>query len=310
MSSPEPKAHLVLASLSLLATAAMVPCGSALSQEGYGMPDTSGRLMHNESARQHPGEPPQAVENPPVPEGMTLEEVFEYAESPPPPGYPRTIPDDRVYVFTFIEQLEYRVDADGAPDQLGWEMQGWIGRDFQKFWWKQEGEAVFEGTDEGESETDLLYSRLVTPFWNFQAGVQYANGWEGGDYEDRWSAVAGIQGLAPFRFELDNALYLSEEGDVTFEFEGEYDLRITQRLVLQPRTEFTLAAQDIPDRMLGAGLTDISLDLRLRYEIRREFAPYVGIRYRTLAGETEDIAEAAGRESDVTYYMAGFRLAF
>jgi copper resistance protein B len=169
---------------------------------------------------------------------------------------------------------------------------------------------VFEGADEGESETDLLYSQLVTPFWNLQTGIQYANGWEAGNYEDRWSAVAGIQGLAPYKFELDNALYLSDDGDVTFEFEGEYDLRITQRLVLQPRTELTLAARDIPERKLGAGLTAVTLDLRLRYEIEREFAPYAGIRYRTLAGETEDMAIAAGQESEFLYFMAGFRVAF
>lgn len=310
MSAPDPNAPVIPAPLSLLIAVALVPCGAALAQDGGGMPDTSDRPMHHESARQHAGEPPPAVENPSVPEGMTLEEVFEYAESPPPPAYPRTIPDDRVYVFTFIEQLEYRMEADDEPDHLGWEAQGWIGRDFHKFWWKQEGEAVFEGADEGESETDLLYSRLITPFWNLQAGVQYANGWEGGSYEDRWSAVAGIQGLAPYKFELDNALYLSEEGDVTFEFEGEYDLRITQRLVLQPRAELTLAARDVSERNLGAGLTDVSLDLRLRYEIKREFAPYVGIRYRTLAGETKDIADAAGRESDFLYFMGGLRFAF
>jgi copper resistance protein B len=310
MSAPEPNAPVILAPLSLLAVAALLFCGAALAEDMGDMPDTSGRPMHLESARQHTGEPPPAMENPPLPEGMTLEEVFEYAESPPPPDYPQTIPDDRVYVFTYIEQLEYRVEVDDGPDHLGWEAQGWVGRDFNKFWWKQEGEAVFEGTDEGESETDLLYSRLITPFWNLQAGVQYANGWEGGSYDDRWSAVAGIQGLAPYKFELDNTLYLSEEGDVTFEFEGEYDLRITQRLVLQPRAEFTLAAQEIPDRMLGSGLTDISLDLRLRYEIEREFAPYVGFRYRTLVGETEDIAEAAGKESDFIYFIAGFSFAF
>ncbi|WP_201344242.1 copper resistance protein B [Thiohalobacter sp. COW1] len=294
--------------LFLLAATALMPCG-ALAQDRGDMPETSDRPMHYESARQHEGEPP-SVENPPVPEGMTLEEAFKYAETPPPSDYPRTVPDDRVYVFTFIEQLEYRLEADDASDHLGWEAQGWVGKDFHKFWWKQEGEAVFEGTDEGESETDLLYSRLITPFWNLQAGVQYANGWEGGSYEDRWSAVAGVQGLAPYKFELDNALYLSEDGDVTVEFEGEYDLRITQRLVLQPRAELAVAAQDISERSLGAGLTDVSLDLRLRYEIRREFAPYVGIRYRTLTGETEDIADAAGQESDFLYFMGGLRFAF
>src|SRR5690606_26054241 len=104
---------------------------------------------------------------------------------------------------------------------------------FNKFWWKNEGEAVFDGRDEGETETDLLYSRLITPFWNFQVGAQYANEWGEESYKDRWSGVIALQGLAPYKFEIDNSLYISEHGDVTFAFEAEYDIRITQRLVLQ-----------------------------------------------------------------------------
>ena len=310
MSAPESSSPVILATLSLLTATVLLPCSTALAQGTGDIPDTADRPDHQESARQHAEESPPVVENPPVPEGMTLEEAFEYAESPPPPAYPQPLKDDRVYVFTFIEQLEYRVAADDEPAHLGWEAQGWVGRDFHKFWWKHEGEAVFEGTDEGESETDLLYSRLITPFWNLQAGIQYANEWDAVDYEDRWSAVAGIQGLAPYKFELDNALYLSEDGDVTFAFEGEYDLRITQRLVLQPLVAMGFAIQDIAERNLGTGMTSFKFDLRLRYEIKREFAPYVGIRYRTLAGKTEDIAEAAGEEADFVYFMAGLRFAF
>ena len=310
MSAFDSKVCVMCLRRSLLIAAVVLPYGTVQGQGMDDLPETSDRPTHLESARQHEGDSTPAMETPPMPEGMTLEDVFDYSETPPPPEYPQTIPDDRVYVFTLFDKLEYRMEADDEPDQLGWEAQGWIGRDYHKFWWKHEGEAVVEGTDEGESETDLLYSRLITPFWNFQVGVQYANEWAEGDYEGRWSGVVGVQGLAPYKFELDNSLYLSEEGDVTFAFEGEYDLRITQRLVLQPRAELALAAQDIPERNLGSGLTNVKLDLRLRYEIRREFAPYVGIRYHTLAGETEDIASTAGSESDFLYFMAGLRFAF
>jgi copper resistance protein B len=241
---------------------------------------------------------------------MTLDDVLDYAAEAPPEDFPAIVPDDRLYGFTLVEKLEYRIAEDDAPDHVGWEAQGWIGRDFHKFWWKHEGEAVFEGPDTGETETDLLYSRLVTPFWNFQAGIQYANEWNTDDYGDWWSGVVAFQGLAPYKFELDNALYLSEDGDVTFTCEAEYDMRITQRLVLQPLAELNFAAQDISERDMGAGITDVNLDLRLRYEIKREFAPYIGIRYRFLAGETADIAEAAGDETSQLYFMAGCRVAF
>src|SRR6056297_752859 len=173
--------------------------GTAWAQEEPDPPTTEDRPMHGESAAQHDeSEPPEPEIEPAIPPEMTLEEVFEYAESPPPADFPHTVPDDRTYVFTMFDQLEYRVATDdGDADHLGWEAQGWIGGDFNKFWWKNEGEAAFDGPNEGESETDLLYSRLVTPFWNFQAGLQYANEWHEGDYEDRWSGVIAMQGLAP-----------------------------------------------------------------------------------------------------------------
>lgn len=252
----------------------------------------------------------QPVEDPPLPEGMSLDDVLDYAAKPPPEHFPNPVPDDRIYWFTFIEQLEYRIADDSAPDHVGWEAQGWVGGDFHKFWWKSEGEAVFEGSDEGESENDFLYSRLISPFWSLQGGVQYANEWGDSDYEDRWSAVVALQGLAPYKFELDTSLYLSEDGDLTLAAEGEYDLRITQRLVLQPRAALGMSAQDIPERDLGSGLTDLTLDLRLRYEIRRELAPYLLVRYTTALGETEDIAEAAGVDTEQWYFGAGLRFAF
>jgi copper resistance protein B len=130
------------------------------------------------------------------------------------------------------------------------------------------------------------------------------------DYEDRWSGVIALQGLAPYKFELDNSLYVSEDGDVTFEFEGEYSIRVTQRLVLAPRAELTLAAQDIPERDLGAGLTDVSLDLRLRYEIKREFAPYIGVRHHFLVGKTRDVAKASGADTEQFFLVSGIRFAF
>jgi copper resistance protein B len=195
-------------------------------------------------------------------------------------------------------------------DPFGWSAQGWIGGDFDKFRWKSEGEAVFEGLDEGESGTDLLYSRLITPFWDFQVGAQYANEWtRNGDYEDTWSGAIGLQGLAPYMFELDNTLYVSEHGDVSLGLEAEYHVRIIQRLVLQPRIELSLYAQDIPEKGIGAGLSALSLDLRLRYEIKREFAPYVGIRFASLVGETGNLAEAAGQDANSVFYLAGLRVA-
>lgn len=273
------------------------------------MPSTQHRHGYGESARQHEGPPPPALETPPLPDGMSLEEVLARAAEPPPPHFPDPIPDDEIHGFLLFEQLEYRVQEDG-PDALGWEAQGWVGLDYDRLWWKSEGEAAFDGPDEGESENDLLYSRLLTPFWSAQAGVQYAVAWEPGRTRDRWSGVLALQGMAPGMLELDASLYVSEDGDVTIELEGEYDLRLTQRLVLQPRVELGFAAQDVPARGLGAGLTDAHLDLRLRYELRRTFAPYLGVRGRFFAGETANLAEGAGVDAEALFGFAGIRLAF
>lgn len=273
------------------------------------MPSTADRPMRGGSAQRHEGEPPPDPGTPPLPEGMSLDEVLDRAAQPPPEHYPDPVPDDELRMFVLAEQLEYRL-GDGERDRLGWEAQGWIGYDYDRFWWKSEGEAVFDGPDEGESETDLLYSRLISPFWSAQVGVQYAIEWEPGDTSDRWSGVLALQGLAPGMVELDASLYVSEDADVTAEIEGEYNLRLTQRLVLQPRVELGFSAQDVPERRLGQGLTDANLDLRLRYEVKREFAPYVGVRYRLLVGETGNRSEDAGIDSDQLFFFAGLRFAF
>lgn len=281
----------------------------AVAQDEPEAPSTEGRPDHSESAQEHDGSTPPEVEDPPVPEGMTLDELLDRAASPPPSDWPDVVPDDRPYLFFFFEQVEYRFADGDEPDHLGWEAQGWYGGDLNKFWWKSEGEAVFQGMDHGESATDLLYSRLISPFWNLQGGIQYANEW-GDEYGDRFSGVIALQGLAPYKFEIDTSLYVSEDADVTLDLEAEYDVRITQRLVLQPLVMLSVAFQDIPERGLASGFTDTHLDLRLRYEIKRELAPYVGVRYRALLGGTEDIADAAGDSTSETYYIAGLRFAF
>ncbi len=295
-----------------LLTSSLIALGLATSSatvSAQNLPSTADRPDHQEAARDNSPKLLEFPDNPLLPEGMTLQETLDAASQPVPGDWPDAVFDDDPTFFVLIDQLEYR-DQEEGRDQLGWEAQGWIGYDYDKFWWKSEGESVFDGTDEGESENDLLYSRLITPFWNAQVGVQYANEWESGEYDDRWSGVIALQGLAPGMFELDNSLYISEDGDVTASMEAEYDLRITQRLVLQPRAELAFAAQDVPERNLGAGMTGADFDLRLRYEVKREFAPYIGVRYSFLTGETADMAEAAGSDSEQLFFLAGVRLAF
>lgn len=286
---------------------AIAICSPLHGQEKMPMRTTAGRPMHSQSERQATVVT-KPVESPPVPDGMTLDQVLDRAGTPAPPNFPKPVPDNKLRAFLLARQLEYRLSPD-MQDQFGWRALGWLGYDFDKLWFRTEGRTAVEGPSGGESENDLLYSRLITPFWYAQAGVQYANEWERGDYDDRWAGALAVSGLAPGMFEVEASLYISEEADVTLRLEAEYDIRLTQRLVLQPRTELRFAAQDIPERNIGAGMTNADLEMRLRYEIQREFAPYLGIGYHWLVGETAGLARAAGKDPGQLFYFIGVRAA-
>ena len=187
-----------------------------------------------------------------------------------------------------------------------WDVQGWTGGDINRFWWKSEGEGEFGG-DLEEAEIQALYSRAVSPFWDVQAGVRQDFRPEG---EDTTHLVLGVQGLAPHWWEIDAAAFLSTDGDLTARVEAEYDQRITQRLILQPRIELDLSAGDIPALETGSGLSSVEAGLRLRYEFRRELAPYVGVEWSRALGDTADYIEAAGGDPEETRVVVGLRAWF
>lgn len=229
--------------------------------------------------------------------------------SPPPEKWPEPIHDDSVIGFFMIDRLEYGISDD--DDSLVWDVQGWLGQDYNKFWLKSEGEHEFSsGKDGGENETQLLYSRLIAPFWYLQVGGAYEQLYGEGDNPSRFSGVIGVQGLAPYWFEVEPALFISEDGDISFSFEAEYDLLFTQRLILQPRLESKVAIQQVEKFGVGEGLNNIELGMRLRYEIRREFAPYIGISWNKLIGDTADIARSEGEDDDKLSFLMGIRAWF
>ena len=196
------------------------------------------------------------------------------------------------------DQLEARF-GDGAETFL-WDAQGWYGGDINKLWLKSEGH-FGDGPDSAEFQG--LYSRAIAPFFDIQTGVRQDLGPE----EDRTHVVLGLQGLVPYAFELDLAAFLSHKGELTGRVELEYDLQIGQRMLLQPRIEATLAAQEMPELGVGSGLGSVETGIRLRYEIRREFAPYVGIAWQHKYGGTADLARAAGEDSSTWQLVAGVR---
>jgi copper resistance protein B len=165
---------------------------------------------------------------------------------------------------------------------------------------KTEGEAL--GHELEFAEVQGLYSRAVGRYTDFQAGVRY-------DFEPNGVAYAtvGLETLLPYWIEVEGALFLSQDGDAFARVEGSHDLRFTQRLILQPRVELTLAAQDVPGSNIGSGFAAAELGLRLRYDVRREFAPYFGVNFETSLGRTADLVRASGGEVDDISFVVGLR---
>lgn len=186
-----------------------------------------------------------------------------------------------------------------------WDGEAWYGGDIGRFVLKSEGEGEFRGSLE-KVETQALYSHAIGPYWNLQGGVRY----DIRPNPSRAYATIGVEGLAPSFFDVEAAVFLSNKGELLGKLEGYYDQRITQRLILQPRAELNFAAQDTPELKTGAGLTDAEVGLRLRYDIRREFSPYVGVQYRRAFGESRRFLRADGEDATSWSILTGIRMWF
>ena len=212
--------------------------------------------------------------------------------------------DDELFTLLLLDELEYRLQ-DG-DDLLAWEGEGRIGNDRNKAVVKSEGEYLIEPDEFESAEFQLLYQRLISDFFDAQGGLRY-------DLEpgpSRAFAVLGINGLAPGWFEVDASLFVSEEANLLVRLEADYDLLLTQRLVLQPAAELNLASADDRDVGIASGVNDIELGLRLRYEILREVAPYVGINWERKLGDTADLARDEGEDDDALAAVVGLRIFF
>lgn len=218
----------------------------------------------------------------------------------PPSDWPSPVMDRQVVPYLLIDRLEYRWQ-DGSNRRV-WDAQGWIGGDYNKLWLKTEGEQVAGGTTE-EADLQLLYARRIRPFWYLQAGVRH----EAKPGPARNQAVIGVQGVAPYEFDIEAALFL-RGGDVSGSLEAEQDFLITQRLILQPRLETSFSGSSDARRGIGSGFNDLQVGLRLRYEIRREIAPYVGIAWSRKLGNTADLARSQGESVTERGIVAGLRI--
>lgn len=209
--------------------------------------------------------------------------------------------DTSAFGMVRFDQFEWR-KVDNV-DALEWDTQAWYGNDYDKVWIKTEGERL---RGEVEASSELLWDRVFARWWNVQAGVRH----DVGEGPSRTWAAFGIHGVAPYRFEVEATAYVGEQGRTALRFSGDYEGLLTQRLILQPKLEFNLYGKDDAANGIGAGVSDSEFGVRLRYEFRREVAPYVGLAWIRSYGNTADLARAAGRDTSEMQWLAGIRFWF
>lgn len=210
--------------------------------------------------------------------------------------------DNAPQSLLLIDQLEafHGTDASGQS----WEAEAWYGNDDDKLWLRTEGERYRGRLDDGDIEA--LWNHAVATYWSTQLGLRQDIG-EGPNRD--WAAF-GVQGLSLYWFELEATAYLGDSGRAAARFRAEYDVRFTQRLILQPELEVNVYGQSDPSRRIGSGLSDAQLGLRLRYEISRQFAPYVGVVWADHYGRTADFLRDEHQSAFDRQWVAGVRFWF
>lgn len=210
--------------------------------------------------------------------------------------------DEHRFASLLVDRLEWVHTPDATA--TAYDLQAWYGRDFNRALLKAEGD-VDNGTLQ-EARTEILWGHAVSSFWDMQIGLRY----DSGEAPDRSWLALGVQGLAPYWFEVTATAYLGNESRSALRLDAEYELLLSQRLILQPRFEADFYGKDDTKRSLGSGLSALTFGLRLRYELRRELAPYVGVEWAGMYGGTADYARAAGDDSKETRWVAGLRFWF
>lgn len=219
-----------------------------------------------------------------------------------PPVHGHAAHDNSIRSYMLIDRLE-AWDADGGMG-LEWEGIGWVGTDLNRLWVRSEGEhsgGRLEGAD-----LELLYGHSLSPWWDLVAGIRHD--FKPGQAQD--FAAIGLIGLAPYKFEVEATAYLGQSGQTAARIELEYDTLLTNRLILQPLIEINFFGKDDELRGIGSGLSTIEFGLRLRYEITRQFAPYIGVVREHSFGRTADFRRIAGDDANDTRLVAGLRLWF
>ena len=210
--------------------------------------------------------------------------------------------DSAINSLLLINQLEWQ--GGGGDGALNWDIKGWVGGDIDRLWLRSEGERSAGRTE--NAEVQALWGHAISPWWDWVGGVR--QDFKPGDGQT-WAAF-GAQGMALYNLEVEATLFVGEAGRTAARLEGDYDILLTNRLILQPTAEFNFYGRNDPQRDIGSGLSDSELGLRLRYEVRREFAPYVGVTWNRSYGQTAQYARDEGEDTSQVRWVVGVRLWF
>ncbi|WP_442246973.1 copper resistance protein B [Stenotrophomonas riyadhensis] len=261
------------------------------------MPETESMQGMDHASMGHGMAPASIVPRTPIP---VVTEADRAAAVPPPTDHP--VHDNTIQHYVLLNRLE-TWDADPGTG-LSWEAQSWVGTDLNRLWVRSEGERSDGRTESADLE--LLYGRSISTWWDVVAGVRQ-------DFKPGGSqsfAAIGVQGLAPMKFEVAATAYIGEAGQTAARLEAEYELLLTNRLILQPLVEANFFGKNDPRRGTGAGLSTAEIGLRLRYEFTRKFAPYIGVVYQRAFGNTADLRREELERVDDTQLVFGLRTWF
>ena len=230
----------------------------------------------------------------------------------PQRGWPSPVNDQEHHLFTLVDVLEYRPQTGGgkSTSDYRWDIEGWYGGDYNRLWFKSEGQKDTAFKADYDVDFQLLYGRFIQKYYDFQIGPRVETQTFRGRNVTRGLGVIGIEGLVPYNYGFESALFIDQNGAVSGRLSLTKDVLFTERLILQARFETNAAIQRVEKFTTGSGLNNLEFGFRLRYEIRREFAPYVGLSLDRSFGETATLVRQEGGNPSQVRFVAGVRMWF
>lgn len=228
------------------------------------------------------------------------------------PDWPSPVNDQERRLFTLVDVLEYRprTGGEGSNSDYRWDFEGWYGGDHNRLWFKSEGQRDTAFKADYDVDFQLLYGRFLWKHYDLQVGGRMeTQSFRGGNVA-RGMGVIGLQGIVPYNYEFESALFIDQRGAVSARLSYTKDFLLTQRLILQGRFETNLAIQRVEEFTTGSGLNNLEFGARLRYELRREFAPYIGVSFDRSFGETARLVRQQGGDPSQIRFVVGARMWF